>query len=79
MSGIPISETPAPRDPIDLRAILARIDRDLAENVKLLAEARKFNRERWILPLTAAITVFGGILAAVIARLPEILRAFGLP
>ncbi len=66
MSDIPT------RDPIDLRATLARIDRDLAENVKLLAEARKFNRERWITPFT----VMGAILAAVVARLPEILHAF---
>ena len=68
-----MSDTPAPRDPIDLRAVLARIDRDLAENVKLLAEARKFNRERWITP----VTVLGAILAAIVARLPEILKAFG--
>jgi hypothetical protein len=67
------SDAPAPRDPIDLRAVLARIDRDLAENVKLLAEARKFNRERWIAPVTVA----GAILAAIVARLPEILHAFG--
>lgn len=72
MSDIPIS----PRDPIDLRAILARIDRDLAENAKLLAEARKFNRERWIVPLTAILSVFGIIVAGIIARLPELLHAF---
>lgn len=80
MSDIPVS----PRDPIDLRAILARIDRDLAENAKLLAEAtklnaegRKFNRDWWIVP----ITIVGGIAAAVIARLPEILHAirWGIP
>jgi hypothetical protein len=35
-----MSDIPAePRDPIDLRAVIARIDRDLAENVKLLAQA----------------------------------------
>jgi hypothetical protein len=85
-----VSDAPS-RDPIDIRAILARIDRDLAENAKLLAEqqklaaeqnklvaeGRKFDRDRWIVPLTMAITVFGGVLAAVIARLPEILRALG--
>ena len=68
-----MSETIPGRDPIDLRSVLARIDRDLAENVKLLAEARKFNRERWITP----VTVLGAILAALVARLPEILHAFG--
>ena len=78
-----MSDIPA-RDPIDLRAILARIDRDLEENAKLRAEAnkleaeaRKFNRERWIAPLTAGLTVTGMVLAAIIARLPEIMRAFG--
>jgi hypothetical protein len=70
-----MSDRPAAdRDPIDLRAVLARIDRDLAENVKLLAEARKFNRERWVVP----VTVLGAVLAAIIARLPEILHAFGI-
>jgi hypothetical protein len=69
-----MSETIPSRDPIDLRSVLARIDRDLAENVKLLAEARKFNRERWITP----VTVLGAILAALVARLPEILHAFGV-
>ena len=69
-----MSDIPAPRDPIDLRAILARIDRDLAENAKLLAEARKFNRERWVVPLSIA----GAVLAAVIARLDLILHAFGV-
>jgi hypothetical protein len=73
MSDIPA----AARDPIDPRAVLARIDRDLAVNVKLLAEARKFNRERRIVP----VTVLGAILAAVIGRLPEIMHAirWGIP
>ena len=71
-------DTSAPRDPIDLHAILARIDRDLTENAKLLVEVQKSNderRDRWYVPLI----VFGMILAAVIARLPEILHAFGWP
>jgi len=75
-----MSDIPA-RDPIDLRAILARIDRDLEEASKLRAEARKleserrkFNRDWWIVPLTA----LGAILAAIVARLPEILAAFGV-
>lgn len=63
-----------PRDPIDLRAVIARIDRDLAENVKLLAEARKSIHERWVV----LVIVIGGVLAAVIARLPEIMHAFGV-
>jgi hypothetical protein len=70
-----MSDNPADySDPITMRALLAKIDRDLAESSKLIAEARKFNRDMWIVPLT----VFGAILAAAVARLPEILRAFGL-
>lgn len=69
-----MSDAVRDRDPIDLRATLVRIDRDLAENAKLLAEARKFNRERWVIP----VTVLGAILAAIVARLPEILHAFGV-
>jgi hypothetical protein len=46
----------------------------VAEQHKLLAEARKYNRESWILPFS----VFGAVLAALIARLPEILHAFGV-
>lgn len=75
-----MSDAPVP-DPLDLRAELARIDRDRAETHKLLAEVfklnsegRKFNRDWWIVPLTA----FGAILAAIVARLPEILHAFGV-
>jgi hypothetical protein len=59
---------------LDIRATLAKIDRDRAETQKLLAEGGKFNRDIWIVPLT----VLGTILAAVVARLPEILRAFGV-
>ena len=68
------------RDQLDLRAVIAQIDRNraetqklFAEQNKLVAEGRKFNRDWWIVPLT----VLGAILAAVVARLPEILRAFG--
>jgi hypothetical protein len=45
---------------------------------KLQAEANKFNRDKWLVPLTALVTVVGAILAAVIARLPEILHVLGL-
>jgi hypothetical protein len=62
------------RDQLDIRAQIARIDRDIAENAKLRAEAQKFRRERWIVPVTVA----GALLAAIVARLPEILRALGL-
>jgi F0F1-type ATP synthase assembly protein I len=73
---------------LDIREQLARIDRALAETEKLMAENRKltaeslklsaerqkFNRDPWILALTALL----GIVAAVIARLPEILHAVGV-
>jgi hypothetical protein len=75
-----MSGTPA-RDPLDMHAILARIDRDLeesaklrAEQRKLLSESRKFDRDWWVIPFT----VLGAVLAAIIARLPEILAAFGV-
>lgn len=83
------------RDRLDLRAIIARIDRDraegeklreetqkfvaeqhklLSEQHKLMAERHKFNREIWIVPLT----ILGAIIAGVVARLMEILHAFGV-
>jgi hypothetical protein len=69
-----MSESPIDySDPVTMRATLARIDRDQAETQKLLAEGRKFNRDIWIVPLT----VFGAIIVGVVARLPEILHAFG--
>ena len=70
MSDAPLDYT----DAVTMRATLARIDRDRAETQKLFAEARKFNRDIWIVP----VTVIGAIAAAVVARLPEILRAFGV-
>ena len=68
MSDMPV------RDPLDIRAVLVRIDRDLDEAAKLRAEARKFDRERWIAPFTTILAAF----AAIVARLPEILAAFGI-
>jgi hypothetical protein len=62
------------RGQLDLRAIIAKIDRDRAESEKLHAESRKFNRDPWILSLAALL----GVVAAVIARLPEILHAIGV-
>lgn len=77
------SSTPY-REALNIQEQVARIDRAMAETHKLMeeglkldSEARKYDRDRWIVPLTVSVTVFGGILAAVIARLPEILRAFG--
>ena len=64
-----MSDAPIPE--LDLREQLVRIDRNLAETHKLLAEARKFGRDPWFL-------VIGAILAGVFTRLPEILRALGI-
>ena len=63
------------RDQLNIREQITRIDKALDEAAKFRAEAKKFDRERWVIP----VTVLGAILAAVIARLPEILHAFGLP
>ena len=75
MSDIPLSTA------LDTHTILAKLDRDRAETEKLFAEAiklraegRKFNRDLWIVPFT----VIGAIIAAIMARLPEILHAFGV-
>jgi hypothetical protein len=69
------------RERLDLREQIARIDKSIdeaaklrAEQSKLMAEAGKFNRDPWILSLAALIGAF----AVVIARLPEILHAFGV-
>jgi uncharacterized protein YegJ (DUF2314 family) len=74
VSDIPITQ-------LDMRAILAKIDRDLAETDKLFAEAlklraegQKFNRDFWLVPLA----IIGAMVVGVMARLPEILRAFGV-
>ena len=75
MSDIPFG--PA----LDTHAILAKLDRDRAETEKLFAEAiklraegRKFNRDLWLIPLT----IVGAVVVGILARLPEILRAFGV-
>lgn len=80
-----MSEIP---EDINIRDILARIDRQqaetqklmrelekfVAEQHKLIAEGRKYNRDFWVVPFT----IIGAIIAAIAARLPEILRAFGV-
>ena len=59
------------RGQLDLRAIIARIDRDMADAAKLKAETGKFNRDSWLLILAALIAAF----AVVVARAPEIIQA----
>jgi uncharacterized protein YydD (DUF2326 family) len=75
-----MSDIPADyRDRLDLRSVIAEIDRKraetqklqeereklIAEQHKLLAEGNRYNRDKWI----------GIVVAAIIARLPEILHA----
>jgi uncharacterized protein YydD (DUF2326 family) len=71
-----MSDIPADwRGQLDLRAELARIDRDrsetlklreesekfIAEQHKLLAEASKLNRDRWMAPYVLAVSLIGAI------------------
>lgn len=59
------------REQLDLRAEIARIDRDRADYEKLRSERKKFDRDPWLIAL-AALFAF---LATVVARLPEIIQA----
>ncbi len=70
------------RDRIDLRAVIARIDRDRAESEKLHEETRKFVAEQHKLMAEGrtfrwdpVLLIFGAVMAGLFARLPEILRA----
>jgi hypothetical protein len=61
---------------LDLRAEIARIDRDQAETHKLMAEQRKldaerakFDREPWLTLLTALAGLTGVVLGALIVFL----------
>lgn len=56
---------------LDLADQIARIERNRAEIEKLFSRTRKFNRDPWFL-------LIGAIIAAVAARGPEILKAFGI-
>ena len=72
---------------LDLRAHLARIDRNLAESLKLREESEKFiaeqrkliaeeaklSSDRWLSPVIAALAALGGI-GGIIAGLQAILR-----
>jgi hypothetical protein len=40
-----MSDTPMPLDGVDLKALLAKIDRDLAQTEKFVAEQRKLTNE----------------------------------
>jgi hypothetical protein len=73
-----MSEAPAGwRTSLELDELVSRIERQqeetrkfVAEQHKLMAEARKFNRDPWML-------IAGAIIAGLFTRLPELLHAFG--
>ena len=74
MSDIPVDY----QERLNLREQIARIDRQreetqkfVAEQHKLMAEGRKFDRDPWML-------VVGAIVAGLVTRLPEILHALGV-
>ena len=79
-----MSDAPAPRDALDLEAVLVQLAKSreetrkfVAEQHKLMAEGNKFNRDRWIVPLTVLITVAGSIIVGVIISLPAYLHLLG--
>ena len=71
MSELPLDY----RAQLDLRAEIARIDRDraeaekfAAEQRKLIAESRKLDRDRWLAPLVLAASLLGGIIVTIISH-----------
>ena len=76
-----MSDIPADwRDRLNVREQITRIDRSIdeaaklrAEQGKLIAEGRKYDRDRWLAPYVLAVTlvasILGGVLGAVIAHL----------
>ena len=79
MSGQPVERLNLREQVARIDDTLSRIERQqeethkfVAEQHKLMAEAKKFGRDPWFL-------VIGAIIAGMATRLPEILRAFGLP
>lgn len=78
-----MSDVPADyRDQLDLRGIIAQIDRDraetrklqgetekfVAEQHKLIAEAAKLNRDRWLAPWLLLASIMSGVVVAVIGH-----------
>lgn len=80
-------------DDLDLRGEIARIDRDRAETAKLTEETRKFtaeqhklmseaaklDRDRWLAPWLAVITVLGGFAGFLSVAYSVWHAAHGLP
>ena len=63
---------------LNIREQIARIDRTQAEIQKLLAEQPKLRAETRKYRFDPFLVVAGMMVAAIVARLPEILRAFGV-
>jgi hypothetical protein len=55
--------TDLPQPSLDLRAEIARIDRDRAETAKLISEARKLDVDRLFAPLLAIAAVLAAVLS----------------
>lgn len=73
IESAPMSSTVSDTN-LDIREQVVRIDRAIAETQKLLAEADKFRRERFLAPILAA-GVLGGAIASIV---PAILRSWGV-
>jgi hypothetical protein len=65
------------RDQLNIREQIARIDRTQAELGKLLAEQPKLRAEARKFRFDPYLIVAGMVVAGIVARLPELLRAFG--
>jgi hypothetical protein len=78
-----MSDIPADyRELLDLRTVIAEIDRKraeaqklqeerekfIAEQRKLLAEAAKLSRDRWLAPWALVASLSGGLIVAVISH-----------
>ncbi len=79
-----MSDIPADyREQLDLRGVIAQIDRDRAETRKrqgepekhepeqhkLIAEAAKLDRDRWLAPWLVLASVTSGVVVAVLSHL----------
>ena len=49
---------------IEINRLIEETRKFVAEQHKLMAEAQKLNRDRWLAPMLAIVTVAGGVLGA---------------
>jgi hypothetical protein len=57
----------------ETRKLIAESDKFAAEQRKLISEAQKFDRDRWLAPVLALVTVIGAVVSGV-AIIHNILR-----